>query len=121
HDPPSLPQAAAGSTPETAASRSTTPERLRRTLTGDLERIVAKALPKNARERYAGVRELADDIRRHLEGGPVQARPANVWYRATKLLSRHRGLLPVSAAATLLIVSFGLAVWWEARRAERRF
>jgi serine/threonine protein kinase/tetratricopeptide (TPR) repeat protein len=119
--PVALGQAAGSGTAETAEWRSSTPERLRRSLSGDLERIVAKALSKDARLRYAGVQELADDVRRHLDGRPVKARPATLRYRAGKLLRRHRVLLPAAAAALALILSFAAATWWEARRAERRF
>ena len=59
----------AGDAPPTggghAARRSTTPEKLRRSLLGDLDTIVAKALKKNPDERYASVAEFADDLRRY--------------------------------------------------------
>ena len=119
--PAALGQAAASGTAEMAELRSSTPERLRRRLSGDLERIAAKALAKDARLRYGGVPELADDLRRHLDGRPVRARPATLRYRAGKLLRRHRVMLPAAAAALVLILSFAAATWWEARRAERRF
>src|ERR1017187_8974262 len=120
-EPVALGQAAGSGTAEAAELRSSTPERLRRRLSGDLERIVAKALAKDARLRYGGVPELADDLRRHLDGRPVKARPATLRYRAGKLLRRHRVMLPAVAAALMLILSFAAATWWEARRAERRF
>ena len=120
-EPVELGQAAGSGTAEAAELRSSTPERLRRLLSGDLERIVAKALAKDVRLRYGGVPELADDLRRHLDGRPVRARAATPWYRARKLLRRHRVLLPAAAAALVLILSFAGTTWWEARRAERRF
>jgi len=120
-EPVALGQAAGSGTAEAAELRSSTPERLRRRLSGDLERIVAKALAKDVRLRYGGVPELADDLRRHLDGRPVKARPATLRYRAGKLLRRHRVMLPAAAAALVLILSFAAATWWEARRAERRF
>ncbi len=93
----------------------------RRRLAGDLDRISAKALAKDARLRYATVLELAQDLRRHLEGRPVRARPATLRYRLGKWLRRHRVAFPAAAAAALLILGFGAAAWWEARSAERRF
>ncbi len=45
-----------------AAHRATTVTRLNRTLRGDLDTIVAKALKKNASERYVSVSALADDL-----------------------------------------------------------
>jgi non-specific serine/threonine protein kinase/serine/threonine-protein kinase len=95
--------------------------RQRRRLQGDLENIVAKALAKDVKQRYASVSELADDIRRHLSGLPVRARAATWRYRLGKWLRRHRVAVPLGAAAALLIVGFAAATWWEARSAERRF
>ena len=90
-------------------------------LRGDLENIVAKALAKDAKQRYAGVAEFADDIRRHLDGRPVRARDATARYRFGKWLRRHRFTAPAGAAAVLLILAFAATAWWEARSAERRF
>ena len=94
---------------------------LRKQLSGDLERIAAKALAKDPRIRYRDVRELAADLRRYLEGRPVLARPATLRYRAAKLLKRHRIAAPAAALAVALIVGSAAAALWEARRAERRF
>ena len=96
-------------------------ESWRRRLRGDIENIVSKALAKETRQRYASVRELADDLRRHLDGQPVHARPATWRYRFGKLLRRHRIAVPAGVLAALLIVGFAGATWWEARSAERRF
>src|SRR5581483_8064820 len=76
---------------------------------------------KDPRRRYAAVSEFAEDIRRHLDGRPVKARPATWRYRAGKLLRRHRIAIPAAAAALLLIVVFAVTALWEARRAQRRF
>ncbi len=102
-------------------SAAADPGPLRRQLAGDLERIAAKVLEKDATRRYHDVRELAADLRRYLEGRPVLARPATLWYRTTKLLRRHRVGVPAAALAVALIIVFAGAAWWQARRAERRF
>jgi len=94
---------------------------LRKRVAGDLETIVSKALEKDPRRRYATVAEFADDVRRHLDGLPVKARPATLRYRAGKLLRRHRVAIPAAALALSLIVGFAGAAVWEARRAQRRF
>jgi tetratricopeptide (TPR) repeat protein len=92
-----------------------------RRLAGDLENIAARALAKDPRRRYPSVAELAADLRRHLEGRPVHARPWTLRYRVGKTLSRHRVAIPATTLAVLLILGFAGATWWEARRAERRF
>ena len=60
---------------EIAAARSTTPDKLRHTLRGDLDTIAAKALQKTPQGRYLSVTALADDLRRWLRHDPIQ-RPA---------------------------------------------
>ena len=120
-EPLPLSQAAGLGTTDVAEKRATTPDRLRKRLAGDLERIAAKALAKDAQQRYASVAEFAADVRRHLDGKPVEARPATFLYRTGKLLRRHRVAIPAGVAAIALIVGFAGTTWWQARRAERRF
>jgi eukaryotic-like serine/threonine-protein kinase len=94
-------------------------DRLRRRLSGDLDVIVLKALKKEPQRRYLSVEQFSEDIRRHLAGLPITARPDTLGYRTGKFLRRHRGGV---AAAALLIVSMlaGLgATLWQAQRAER--
>jgi len=103
--------AAAGGVP------GTTPQRLRRSLRGDLDTIVLEALRKEPERRYPSVQDLAEDLRRYLAGRPVQARPDTVRYRTVKFVRRHR--LGV-AAATLLVLSLVgglLGTAWQARLA----
>ncbi|HMS01867.1 MAG TPA: serine/threonine-protein kinase, partial [Gemmatimonadaceae bacterium] len=59
-------------------------------LVGDLDTIVQTALRKDPGERYASVERLADDLRRHLDGRPLLARPAPPWYVLRKFVGRHR-------------------------------
>jgi serine/threonine protein kinase len=101
-----------------AAKRATTPDRLRRTLQGDLDTIVAKALKKDPQERYASITALAEDLRRYLDHQPISARPDTLRYRAAKFVRRHR--LPVAMAMlTTLALLAGLAgTLSQARRAE---
>ena len=102
-----------------AQARATTPEQWRRTLRGDLETIVAKALKKNPTERYASAQALADDIRRCLEHKPILARDDSWLYRTRKFVRRHR--VGVGASALLAVaVAAGIGgVIWQARIAQR--
>src|SRR3954451_9119394 len=58
-----------------AAARHTEPVRLTRLVRGGLDEIVMKALEKDRNRRYATANALAEDLRRHLDGDPVEARP----------------------------------------------
>jgi eukaryotic-like serine/threonine-protein kinase len=94
----------------------------------DLNAIALKALAKNPEERYSSAAQLAEDIRRHLNGQPVEAVRATWGYVARKFMRRNR--LAVSAAAVLL-VSLGAGIGgtlWQAHiarqergNAEQRF
>jgi eukaryotic-like serine/threonine-protein kinase len=97
------------------------PSQVNHRMKGDLETILLKALAKDSRLRYATVDEFGADLRRHLDGQPILARPATFSYRAGKFLRRHRVAVPAAAVAGALILSFAGLSWFEARRAQRRF
>jgi serine/threonine-protein kinase len=93
-----------------------------RQLRGDLDTIVLMAMRGEPDRRYDSARSLADDIRRHLEGQPVLARPDTFRYRAGKFVRRN--LAGVVAAAMVLVVlgasSFmGFALYLRAETARR--
>jgi eukaryotic-like serine/threonine-protein kinase len=81
--------------------RSASVEKLRRVLRGDLDTILAKALKKDPRERYASVGAFADDLRRYLKSEPIKARPDTLMYRAGKFARRHRAGLFIALLALL--------------------
>jgi non-specific serine/threonine protein kinase/serine/threonine-protein kinase len=59
-----------------------------RSLRGDIETIVQKALSKEQSRRYATAGELAADIRRYLNHEPIAARPPSTWYNVSKFARR---------------------------------
>jgi len=79
------------------------PGRLQRTLRGDLDTIVAKALKRNPAERYASVTAFADDLRRFLRHEPISARPESVVYRTARFARRHAQGVATSVVAVLLL------------------
>ncbi|MGE5208171.1 MAG: protein kinase domain-containing protein [Alphaproteobacteria bacterium] len=82
-----------------------------RILRGDLDNIVLKALRKEPGGRYQSVEELSEDIRRHLEGRPIIARPIPASTRVWRW-SRRNPVLATAASACLLLA---LAVAWLLR------
>jgi hypothetical protein len=59
-----------------------------RSLRGDLDSILLKALRKEPQWRYASPAALADDIRRHLEGERISARDNTLHYRMERIFRR---------------------------------
>jgi len=84
------------------------PRALEPQLPPDLETVVLKAMARHRDERYLTARDLADDLRRVLDGKPTVARPPTVIDRALKFARRHRRLAGGAAAAALVVV-IGLA------------
>src|SRR5271165_4410527 len=116
-------------TPESvSAVRDTKPDKLRYSLSGDLDNIALMALRKDPQRRYSSVEQFSDDVRRHLEGLPVRAREDTLAYRSSRFVKRHK--LAFAAVTVFVITLLGGIVMTmrEARiaraeraRAERRF
>ena len=95
------------------------------TLQGDLETIVAHALEKDPARRYQSAADMAADLRRHLAGHPILARPVTPVERAW-LFARRNPLLAASVALAVLSLvggivvsaSFGIRARAAATRAE---
>jgi serine/threonine-protein kinase len=85
------------------ASRRASERARAHALRGDLDAILAKALRREPEQRYATIDALADDVRRHLAGEPVHARPATAWYRLRKFAARRT--MAVAAGATVALAA----------------
>ncbi len=97
--------------------------RLAARLRGELDWIVLRALEKDRERRYQSVRELMDDIERHLAHEPVSARPPSRLYRFGKLLQRNK-LASAACAVAVVALAAGFtvstALYLRARDAERQ-
>ncbi len=94
--------------------------RLRRQLAGDLDNIVLMALRKRPQHRYSCVEQLADDLRRHLDGLPVSARKPTLAYRAGKFFRRHRKSAGLAAVLSLGLLGLGGHRALSQRRIDRQ-
>jgi non-specific serine/threonine protein kinase/serine/threonine-protein kinase len=104
------------------------PSTSNRRLRGDLDNIVLRALRKEPERRYASVEQFSEDIRKHLEGLPVSARPDTLAYRGSKFVRRHKWAVMAAGLAVLALLGGMAATLREAyiaenesKRAERRF
>ena len=69
-----------------------------------LAAIANKAASKEAGDRYANARELADDIVRYLDGVAVSAHRENLFEKAGRWLERNRALITVVVAYLVMRV-----------------
>ncbi|HEX4955499.1 MAG TPA: tetratricopeptide repeat protein [Thermoanaerobaculia bacterium] len=90
-------------------------------LSGDLERIAAKALDPDPARRYASAGQLGEDLERYLAGQPVLAAPDRWAYRARKFVRRHLAATLAAAVAAGAVLAFGVTSTLQTRRiaAER--
>jgi tetratricopeptide (TPR) repeat protein len=103
----------------TADARGTEPRQLVSQLRGDLDWITMKALEKDRRRRYGTPSEIAADLRRYLNHGPVEARPASTGYKVRKYLRRHAALAAGAAAVFVVLAGGIVASTTQAIRANR--
>jgi serine/threonine-protein kinase len=104
------------------ATRQAETSRLRRRLAGDLDIIVIHALQKDPKRRYASVEQLSEDIRRHLAGLPVRARPDTWRYRGAKFIRRNKFAVAAGAALSVSLfvgLSTGTVLFLRADEARK--
>jgi serine/threonine protein kinase len=105
---------------EAAGERSPSRPGLRTSASGigrDLDAICLKALRKRPEDRYPTAEAFAADLRRHLEGRPVEARRGDWLYRSSSFAFRHRGRLAIAGALAVAAVALFYAA--RASRVER--
>jgi serine/threonine-protein kinase len=91
------------------------PRQLDASVPRDLETVVLKCLEKEPQRRYESAQALAADLRRYLDGEPIAAHRASLWYRGAKLIRKHRLVSAVIAAAVVAVLAAG----WMAVKARQ--
>ena len=89
----------------------------------DLGTICLKCLRKDPTDRYGGAQALAEDLRRFLDGQPIQARPVSTGERLWRWGRRNPGWAAMLAtlAALLTVIAVGASVsYWSLQRAFER-
>jgi serine/threonine protein kinase/tetratricopeptide (TPR) repeat protein len=96
------------------------PRRLNHSVPADLETIILRAMEKCRDDRYLTAQELADDLRRYLDGRPTLARRPSLVDRGAKWVSRRRGVALAVGAAMLLVTLVSLvSAFWIAAAGQR--
>ncbi|NQT15877.1 MAG: SUMF1/EgtB/PvdO family nonheme iron enzyme, partial [Planctomycetes bacterium] len=81
------------------------PTRFQTAVPRDLETICLKCLEKDASKRYATAGELADDLRRFLEGVPITARPVSTTEHVWRWARRNKAIAASLAGIALLLLA----------------
>lgn len=92
---------------------------LAKTLRGDLDAIVLKALGKTPESRYATAQSFADDLQRWLRKKPVSAQPDKLGYRTRRLLARRWPLILATTAMSLIVLTTAAVAVVQAIEARR--
>jgi thiol-disulfide isomerase/thioredoxin len=82
----------------------------------DLETIALKCLRKEPDKRYASAQELADDLRRFLDGEPIRARRVGRVERAVKWARRSPTKAALLAVTVLAGLTLSVGGWWSHAR-----
>jgi serine/threonine protein kinase len=105
-----------------AAGEPPPPRRLLPSIPIELETISLKAMAREPEGRYQTAQEMANDLRRFLEGRPILARRPSLGERAVRWSRRHRTVLGASLAVLLLAFAGLLAaliiLWNEQARTK---
>jgi formylglycine-generating enzyme required for sulfatase activity len=92
------------------------PTRLQPKVPRDLETICLKCLEKLPTRRYSQSGELAADLRRFLDGEPIQARPASWIERGVKWAKRRPSTALLMAMALFFIIGTAAGSFWYINR-----
>jgi eukaryotic-like serine/threonine-protein kinase len=104
--------------PSSAADLS---RRVRREISGDLDRIVLTAMHVDPSQRYQSVQHFDEDLLRYLQGKPIAAKKSSLVYLSKKFVQRHREAAVLAACALLLVPAVSFLVYSrQSRIAERR-
>jgi eukaryotic-like serine/threonine-protein kinase len=106
----------------TSERRGVDPRELTRTLRGELDWIVLRALEKDRTRRYETASAFAADVQRYLNDEAVEACPPSTGYRLRKLARQHRRPLAMAGITVFaLVTATAVSAWqadiaWDAQR-----
>ncbi len=89
------------------------PRQLEPRVPHDLETICLKCLEKEPSRRFASAGEMADDLRRFVDGHPILARPTPAWERAWKWGKRRPAIVALLGVSALAVLGMVLFIVWH--------
>jgi len=95
------------------------PRMVRSKLPRDLETICLKALAKKPAQRFRGCGEMADELRRYLDGEPIHTRRLSLAERAIRWLRKEPKLAGALAATLGLLIAVAVVLALSARQEQR--
>jgi serine/threonine protein kinase/Tfp pilus assembly protein PilF len=96
------------------------PARLNPGVPRDLDTVCLKCLHKDPGRRYSSALELAEDLRRFLDGQPIRARPVGRLEQAWRWCQRKPAVAALLAALVLVLAGGFAAVLWQLQRVQRQ-
>ncbi len=91
-----------------------------RSISGEVDTIVLKALSKEPDRRYRSAGALQKDLEHFLKGEPIDARRDSTWYLLRKTATQHGAIVLVIAAFVILISAFVISQTISYRQTQRR-
>lgn len=101
-----------------SSQRGITSPELVKTLSGDLDALVLKAIRKEPNYRYHSVGQLLDDLDNYKNHLPLIARNDTIKYRMGKLFRRHK--MEIMAVAAFLALIIGSVTFYSYRITAER-
>lgn len=101
-----------------ALRRSTTPSRLSRSLRGDLDAVLLKALARNVSDRYPSVDAFRADLIRWLDERPVLAKPPSRLTAIRKYVLRNAVAVSIGSIATCAVLAATIIAIFQAQEAR---
>jgi serine/threonine protein kinase/tetratricopeptide (TPR) repeat protein len=101
-----------------AVKRSTTPSRLSRSLRGDLDAVLLKALARNVADRYPSVDAFRADLIRWLDERPVLAKPPSRISAIRKFVVRNAVAVSIGSVATCAVIAATVIAIFQAQEAR---
>ncbi len=92
----------------------------RKELSGDLDRIVLKAMDLDPSRRYLSVQHLNEDLLRYLTGKPISARKTTPTYVLSKFVQRHTVAVLTACTIAIALSCLTLLYWKQSRAVDRR-